>query len=352
METPLLGSSGAASRRAARALNSSRVRVPDSLTARAIDPFVGDAVPFMMLKKILMSAAAGDSDFRWTANKHELLRIAEQKGIDVAVLLEADAAREVAEQASLLQLADAAIKASSSSEPDDSSDSELNQMADDNSSKYDVRKSTTILKNSGDNVPGVPVHGRQPSQFRTSQSNPAALLRLSTLDAGKLTGLDALLDSVASEAVAPLRGSWLTKLHACGGTLQRRQELPAEAFWSKTELRRAAHALGPDYGLLFVSVSSRWLSYEQADPHGFHLATLAQVCALQLGLLHLLSPSAPPVAATTRMHHAWLPFPMPLSFRDRRFLYTISGDRAVPRWPTPWRAHVTSCRCTCGAPAS
>ena len=48
----------------------------------------------------------------------------------------------------------------------------------------------------------------------------------------------ALLASVESGAVAPLRGSWLLALYERGGRLQRRQELPAEAFWSAAELRQ------------------------------------------------------------------------------------------------------------------
>ena len=71
-------------------------------------------------------------------------------------------------------------------------------------------------------------------------------------------GPEALLDSVASGAIAPLKGSWLVALEARGGRLARRQDLPAEAFFSAAELRRLVEALGDDYGLLFVALSYRY----------------------------------------------------------------------------------------------
>ena len=68
-------------------------------------------------------------------------------------------------------------------------------------------------------------------------------------------GPEALLTSVKSGAIAPLRGSWLVRLEADGGRVQRRQDLPPEAFFPADELRRLVEALGDDYGLLFVGLS-------------------------------------------------------------------------------------------------
>ena len=68
-------------------------------------------------------------------------------------------------------------------------------------------------------------------------------------------GPDALLASVESGAIAPLRGSWLVDLEARGGRVQRRQDLPPEAFFPADELRRLTEALGEDYGLLYVGLS-------------------------------------------------------------------------------------------------
>ena len=67
--------------------------------------------------------------------------------------------------------------------------------------------------------------------------------------------VDALLDSVESGAIAPLKGRWLVQLHKDGGKLRRRQDLPAEASWSAAELRELAAALGDDFGVLFVALS-------------------------------------------------------------------------------------------------
>ena len=68
-------------------------------------------------------------------------------------------------------------------------------------------------------------------------------------------GPEALLASVESGAIAPLRGSWLVRLEADGGRVQRRQDLPPEAFFPADELRRLTGALGDDYGLLYVRLS-------------------------------------------------------------------------------------------------
>ena len=67
----------------------------------------------------------------------------------------------------------------------------------------------------------------------------------------------ALVASVASGAVALLRGRWLVELQRSGGRLERRQDLPAEAFLDVEELRRLIAALGDDWGLLLVAISYR-----------------------------------------------------------------------------------------------
>ena len=68
-------------------------------------------------------------------------------------------------------------------------------------------------------------------------------------------GPEALLASVESGAIAPLRGRWLVDWEARNGRVQRRQDLPPEAFFPADELRRLVEALGDDYGLLFVGLS-------------------------------------------------------------------------------------------------
>jgi Ran GTPase-activating protein (RanGAP) involved in mRNA processing and transport len=95
-------------------------------------------------------------------------------------------------------------------------------------------------------------------------------------------GPAALLWSVTSGAIAPLRGSYVIDLHARGGRLERRQDLPAEAFFSIKELRRLVDALGDEYGLLFVALSYRWLSKHHPDPYGFHLGIVASVARLYM----------------------------------------------------------------------
>ena len=93
--------------------------------------------------------------------------------------------------------------------------------------------------------------------------------------------VDALIASVECGAIAPLRGRWLLALRKRGGRLQRRQDLPAEAFWTAAELRREVARLGPKrFGALFVVLSYRWLTKEHPDPDGFHLDIVADVLGL------------------------------------------------------------------------
>ena len=107
-------------------------------------------------------------------------------------------------------------------------------------------------------------------------------------------GPEALLKSVASGAIAPLRGSWLVELGSQGGRLSRRQDLPEEAFFGIEELRRLVEALGEDYGLLFVALSYRWLTKDHPDPDGFHLHIVAAVARLYM---HTESRKSPLTAA-------------------------------------------------------
>ena len=105
-------------------------------------------------------------------------------------------------------------------------------------------------------------------------------------------GKETLLDTVASGAIRPLSGRWLVAHEAKGGRIERRQDLPDEAFWSAAELRRHVEAFdtigddwkrfGYDYGLLFVALSYRWLSAEHPDPDRFHLKIVAAVARLYM----------------------------------------------------------------------
>jgi hypothetical protein len=109
-----------------------------------------------------------------------------------------------------------------------------------------------------------------------------ASLQLSQMARPPHFGPEALLESVASGAIAPLRGRWLIELEGRGDRLKRRQDLPVEAFFGIQELRKLVEALGDDYGHLFVALSYRWLSKDHPDPDGFHLGIVAEVARLYL----------------------------------------------------------------------
>ena len=92
---------------------------------------------------------------------------------------------------------------------------------------------------------------------------------------------DALIESVESGAVAPLRASYVMR-HG----VKRRQDLPPEAFWTAAELREVVELAdavedwghwGPTWqknsktreealGHLFVALSYRWLANGEPDP--------------------------------------------------------------------------------------
>ena len=111
-----------------------------------------------------------------------------------------------------------------------------------------------------------------------------ALAKLQTISSSYYYSVDGLLASVESGAIAALKGRWLCELHEEGGQLQQRQDMPAEAFWTPAELRTVATALGENYGVLFVALSTKWLSSEHPDPDGFHLDIVAEVAKLYLGM--------------------------------------------------------------------
>ena len=102
------------------------------------------------------------------------------------------------------------------------------------------------------------------ASFEATAESEAALARLKAIDPEHYSGLQALLDSVASGAIRPLKGRYIIELDERGGRLQRRQDLPPEAFWTAAELERVARALGDDFGMLFVALSYRWL--KKGDP--------------------------------------------------------------------------------------
>ena len=112
--------------------------------------------------------------------------------------------------------------------------------------------------------------------------------------AGPYEAFDAILRSVESGAVAPLKGSWLLALYEGGGRLRRRQELPKEAFWTADELHAIVDAAHRHFkgqpekanaalGHLFAALSYRWLAKGQPDPDGFHLERVANFLYSYLG---------------------------------------------------------------------
>ena len=145
---------------------------------------------------------------------------------------------------------------------------------------------------------------RPPDGLQLSASQAAALARLQDVGVDHFYGFGALFDSVECGAIAPLRGRYLIALHRRGGRIRRRQDLPAEAFWTADELRRVCARLdekgyGDCKGLLFVALSYRWLARGEPDPDGFHLGIVASV------LDKLLDPKDPRTGEPNTLY-SWL----------------------------------------------
>eukprot|EP00900_Chrysochromulina_parva_P025689 jgi/Chrpa1/7754/Chrysochromulina_OHIO_Genome00015311-RA len=94
--------------------------------------------------------------------------------------------------------------------------------------------------------------------------------------------VESLLETVESGAISPISGRWLVNLRRSGGRIERRQDLPPEAFLGAPTLRRLATALGADFGLLFVILSYKWLATWHCDPDRFHLDAVADVAQTYL----------------------------------------------------------------------
>ena len=86
-----------------------------------------------------------------------------------------------------------------------------------------------------------------------------ALARLEAVKPSHYVEKRALLDSVLSGAIKPLKGSYTVWLFDSGGRIRSRQAMPEEAYFSAAELSRLVEALGDDWGLLFVALSYRWI---------------------------------------------------------------------------------------------
>ena len=56
--------------------------------------------------------------------------------------------------------------------------------------------------------------------------------KAASTSASKYFSLDGLMEPVESGAIAPIKGSWLVAQHERGGGVVKRQDMPAEAFWT------------------------------------------------------------------------------------------------------------------------
>ena len=77
-----------------------------------------------------------------------------------------------------------------------------------------------------------------------------------------------------SGAIALLDAAYLIALAESGGILQRRQDLPPEAFMTLDDLKKTGQTTD---SLRIIAVSHAWLQPTHPDPHGFNLKSLAVV---------------------------------------------------------------------------
>ena len=108
---------------------------------------------------------------------------------------------------------------------------------------------------------------------------------------GKYFEVEALLESIASEAVGALKGSFIVDLMMQRKPLLRRQDLPPEAFWSVEELYKIFDGLKQIFDTeeatsrfckMFVAISYRWLGAGAPDPDAFHLKIIGNASRLYM----------------------------------------------------------------------
>ena len=121
----------------------------------------------------------------------------------------------------------------------------------------------------------------------------AALARLEAVQPSHYFKVQALLDSVASGTLLPLKGTYVVWLHKSGGRIRSRQDMPPEAFFSAAELYRLVKALGDDWGVLFVALSYRWIvpTAIELQPGSARVEHSASVCACRRFLLRTAAPT-------------------------------------------------------------
>ena len=287
---PLLQSP--ASRRAQRSLNSSRSRFPEGDLQRTMADGFEEQLSFIELKQLVARSGLGGPRIKWAANKFEVIRVIEEQKIDLFALMAAEEAERERERPPPPPPNEDEEEAPPPPPPPP--DEEEEEEAEEEEEE----------KEEEGNSDGAE-RGPQPSVLQarrvTQLSHRSAALTSVVLSSGEqLTTLEALLETVSSGAIGALRGSWLAELHARGEVLGRRQDLPDEAFWSPAQLRRVATGLREDYGLLFVALSAQCLSPAHPDPHGFHLASVAELASLYLGEMRYERPTSPLQAAFAR----------------------------------------------------
>ena len=128
---------------------------------------------------------------------------------------------------------------------------------------------------------------RGPARAPSWQPAPLASGRLFGADADtKFFAFGGLLHSVASGAICPVRGSYLVRLWRGGDLLKPRLALPAEAFWTATELeallRACQAAMEPEralesFGTFCIALCHRWLSGSSPEPDGVSRFQLSHV---------------------------------------------------------------------------
>ena len=74
-----------------------------------------------------------------------------------------------------------------------------------------------------------------------------------------------------------VKGSWLLEMNKGGCRVERRQELPEEAFWTVQE---ALDKLADHHKKFLFVLSHRWLQDGHPDPHRHHLTIVCRLLDL------------------------------------------------------------------------
>ena len=122
--------------------------------------------------------------------------------------------------------------------------------------------------------------GTKPEKQDPAEKNVHADVAVTPHDT--FSSVDGFAECLQNDSVRFIKGSWLVDLYRRGHRVERRQELPAEAFWEHDDALAMMRLRDEvDHKFLFA-LSYRWLYPLHPDPHRHHLGLVCKILTLAM----------------------------------------------------------------------